>query len=237
MRLTSKLITLVVLLLSTSLIVEAQQDETFNPQFRIGVGAGPIFSRVDFVSSVPQTNVQGLSLGVAAKFVSEKNLGVLAELNFTQRGWQEDFSESEISTEHAYSRTLNYLELPLLTHIYFGNKNVKFILNLGPQVSYLLGDKANMNDALSNYIDGVLAEDPNYPIGIQYKSIDNKFDYGLLGGMGIEFNTPVGTFDLQGRYYFGLGDSFDNTRSSSSNFSRSAHRYFMGKLTYYFLSL
>lgn len=236
MRLTSKLITLVVLLLSTSLFVEAQLSDTFKPQFTIGVGAGPVFSQVDFVPSVPQTNIQGLTIGVSGKYVSEKNLGVLAELNFIQRGWQEDFSESEVNTEHAYSRTLNYLELPLLTHIYFGNKNVKFIINIGPQVSYMLGDKANMNDALSNYIDGVLAEDPDFPIGIQYKPIDSKFDYGLLGGMGIEFNTPVGTFDLQGRYYFGLGDSFDNTRSSSSNFSRSAHRYIAGKLTYYFLS-
>ena len=198
MSLTSKWITLVVLLLSTSLIVEAQLNDTFNPQFKIGVGAGPIFSRVDFVSSVPQTNTQGLSVGLSAKFVSEKNLGVLAELNFTQRGWKEDFSESEISTEHAYSRTLNYIELPLLTHIYFGNKNVKFIINLGPQVSYMISDKANMNDALSNYIDGVLAENPDFPIGIQYKPIDSKFDYGLLGGMGIEFNTPLGSFDLQG---------------------------------------
>lgn len=233
MTFTSKCIAIVTLLLSTFFIAEAQQNETFKSKLSLGVGAGPVFSQVDFMPGIQQINLQGLSVGVSAKLVSEKNLGLLAELNYTQRGWEEDFTD--ISEDYAYSRRLSYLELPLLTHIYFGNK-VRFILNLGPQISYMIGDEADINDALAGYIDEILTQDPNYPIGIQYKSFDNKFDYGLIGGLGIEFNTPVGSFDLQGRYYFGLGDSFDNTRSSSTNFSRSAHRYFAGKLTYYFLS-
>ena len=230
----SKKITIVALLLSTFSFANAQQIDKFKSKLSFGVGAGAVFSQVDFVPTVAQTNIQGLSAGITAKFVSEKHLGLLAELNYTQRGWEEDFVD--INPDHAYSRTLNYIELPLLTHIYFGDK-VRFIINIGPQISYMLNDKATMNDALAKQIEGVLKEDPGYPIGIQYKSIDSKFDYGLIGGLGIEFKTPVGSFDLQGRYYFGLGDSFDNTRSSSSNFSRSAHRYFGAKLTYYFLSL
>ena len=230
----SKWLTVATLFLSMLQFATAQQKDTFKSKLSLGVGAGAVFSQVDFVPTIAQTNIQGLSAGISAKFVSEKHLGVLAELNYTQRGWEEDFID--INPEHAYSRTLNYLELPLLTHIYFGNK-VRFIINIGPQISYMLNDKSTMNDALAKHIEGVLNEDPDFPIGIQYKSIDSKFDYGLIGGLGIEFKTPVGSFDLQGRYYFGLGDSFDNTRSSSSNFSRSAHRYFGGKLTYYFLSL
>lgn len=232
----SKWTAIVILLFSTSFLVEAQQSDKFKTQFNFGISGGAVFSEVDFVRRIAQITTQGISAGISAKFVSEKHLGVLAELNYTQRGWTEDFSDSpDLNPDFSYNRTLNYIELPLLTHIYFGDK-VRFILNIGPQISYLLNDKGNMNDALSNHINGVLTEDPNSPIGIQYKSIDNKFDYGLIGGLGIEFNTPVGSFDLQGRYYFGLGDSFDNTRSSASNFSRSAHRYFGGKLTYYFLS-
>ncbi len=229
----TKWLSLTTLLLLMLQFAAAQQKETFKSKLSIGVGGGAVFSQVDFVPTIAQISTQGLSAGISAKFVSEKHLGLLAELNYTQRGWEEDFVD--INPVHAYSRTLNYLELPLLTHIYFGNK-VRFIINIGPQISYMLNDKDTMNDALAKHIEGVLDEDPNFPIGIQYKSIDSKFDYGLIGGLGIEFNTPIGSFDLQGRYYFGLGDSFDNTRSSSSNFSRSAHRYFGGKLTYYFLS-
>lgn len=231
MRYNIKWLMLTLCMLSTALSIEAQQIEKFKPQFMVGVGAGSVFSSIDFDPKITQTSNQGLSGGVSLKYISEKHLGLLAELNFTQRGWKEDFTEK--NPDHSYSRTLNYLELPLMTHIYFGDK-VRFILNLGPQISYMLSDKATMNDALADYVEDVLTRDPNNPIGVQYKSIDNRFDYGLVGGMGIEFNTAIGSFDLEGRYYFGLGDSFDNTRSSASNFSRSAYRYFSGKLTYYF---
>ena len=232
MRYYTKCLMVTLLMLSTALTIYAQQSKDFKPQFMLGVGAGPIFSEVDFISRVPQTMAQGLSGGVSLKYISEKHLGFLTELNFTQRGWKEDFSETD-NPEHSYSRTLNYIELPLMTHVYFGDK-VRFVFNMGPQVSYMIGDKSTMNDALSGFIDDKLAERPDFPIGIQYKSIDKRFDYGLVGGLGIEFNTAIGSFDLEGRYYFGLGDSFDNTRSSASNFSRSAFRYFSGKLTYYF---
>lgn len=229
-----KWLSIVLFLFAISALIQAQKNNTFKPQLKIGVGAGPVFSTLDFDPTVPQTTNQGFSAGVSARYISERYLGIGAELNFTQRGWTEDFSESN-NPDHSYSRTLNYIELPILTHIYFGNK-VRFIMNLGPQISYMFSDSSKMNDELSNYIDGVLEKDPDFPIGMQYKSIDSNFDYGLLGGIGIEFGTPVGSFNLDGRYYFGLGDSFDNGRSSSSNFSRSAHRYFAGKLTYYFFS-
>lgn len=230
-----KWLALVLLLLATTTIVQAQQSNIFKPKFSLGFGAGPVFSSVDFDPTIPQSSNQGLSAGVAVKFISEKHLGVLAELNYSQRGWTEDFSELPKNPDHAYSRTLNYIEVPLMTHIYFGNK-VKFILNLGPQVSYMFSDKANMNDELFLYIADQRDKDPDAPIGLQYEELDNKFDYGLLGGAGISFDTGVGSFSLEGRYYFGLGDTFDNSRSRAGNFSRSAHRYFSGKLTYYFLS-
>ena len=226
----------IVLLFTTTGLVQAQQNEAFKSQLILGVGGGPVFTEVDFVPSSPLSTTKGLSLGLSGQYISEKHLGLLAELNFTQRGWTEDFSELPYNPDHAYSRTVNYVELPLMTHIYFGNK-VKFVVNLGPQISYMLGDKATMNDALSAFVDKEQEKDPEAPIFLQYKTIDNKFDYGLLGGLGIQFDTSVGSFNLEGRYYFGLGDSFDSSRKKVGNFSRSAHRFIAAKLTYYFISL
>lgn len=230
-----KCLSLVLLLFATTQVMQAQQSDIFKSQFSFGVGGGPIFSSVDFEPTIPQNTRQAFSAGVAVKYISEKYLGLLAELNYTQRGWTEDFSELPKNPDHSYSRTLNYIELPLMTHIYFGNK-VKFILNLGPQVSYMFSDKATMNDELFLDLADQRDKDPDEPIGLQYEDLDSKFDYGLLGGAGISFDTGVGSFNLEGRYYFGLGDSFDNSRSQVGNFSRSAHRYFSAKLTYYFLS-
>ncbi len=207
-----------------SLIVCASasaQKKDFENQLYVGASCGALISSVDFVPNVFQEINFGMTAGVSAKYISQKHLGMILEVNFAQRGWQEEF---QAGTNLAYSRTLNYLEIPIMTHIYFGEK-ARFIINLGPQVSFLLGDKENAN---TNFIN-------QNPQGTQYKEIEHRFDYGLIGGLGMEVNTPIGSFDLEGRYYFGLCDIFDNKRETDiQKFSRSAHRVIEAKLTYYF---
>ena len=62
--------------------------------------------------------------------------------------------------------------------------------------------------------------------------VDNKVDYGITGGLGVELSTPIGHFLLSGRYYYGLGDVFDNSKKGT--FTRSAHQTIVAKLTYLF---
>lgn len=212
------------------------QKNTFKPELYLGAGGGTLLSNVDFVPGVPTALKQGVYGGISAKFISEKHLGVVMEVNLAQRGWKEDFGPS---SEFSYSRTLNYVDVPFLWHVYIGDKT-QFILNIGPKLSFLVGDNEVMNQALSDDVSARRAADPEGKIGMQYKDMSNlkKMDYGLTGGIGMGFKTPVGDFNLEGRYYFGLGDIFP-ARSSRQNkddnayFSRSASRVFEAKLTYY----
>ena len=65
------------------------------------------------------------------------------------------------------------------------------------------------------------------------KKIENKFDYGIAGGLGLEIRTKkAGNFLLEGRYYFGLADFFGNTKKDP--FARSANRTITIKLSYLF---
>lgn len=197
------------------------QKSNFEKQLYVGVGGGALFSSVDFIPALLQRQQLGFHGGVSAKYLSEKHLGMILEVNLAQKGWTQEFSSESTL---AYSRSLTYLEIPLFTHVYFGDKT-RFILNIGPQISFLLGDKAKPNQDFIN----------NSPTGAQYEVPDRKFDYGLIGGLGIELNSALGSFDLEGRYYFGLGDIFDNKRESGKlKFSRSANRVIEAKLTYYF---
>jgi hypothetical protein len=216
------------LLISDNLF--AQRDN-FLGEFYFGAGASALATRVDFLPSVPQTLKIGVSGGIAAKYVSQRNLGLIVEANYSQRGWEEEFDpESGFS----YNRTLNYIEIPFMTHVYFGNKT-RFIINVGPQISYLLSENHEMSQALSDDIDARREANPDRTIGYQYNPFSEmqKVDYGLVGGMGIEIQTGIGNFDLEGRYYFGLGDIFTSRRSENAYFGRSAHRLIEGKLTYY----
>jgi hypothetical protein len=199
------------------------QKQTLNGELYIGAGGGIMYKRVDFMPGIPQLSNTGLHSGVAVKYISEKHLGLVGEINFAQRGWTEKYDPS---TDFSYSRSLSY--------IYFGKK-VRFILNAGPQISVLVGDKQEMSQALADDVAARQAADPDVPIGVQYGPLSevNRVDYGLVGGVGMALKTAVGDFDLEGRYYFGLGDIFNSRRSDDAYFSRSAHRLIEAKLTYY----
>jgi len=219
------------LLLSLAISPLYAQKEIFKGELYLGGGAGTLFSKIDFVPGVPLAYKQGLYGGISAKYISEKNLGLLVELNYAQRGWKEEFDPS---SDFSYNRTLNYVEMPFMTHVYAGGKT-RFIMNVGPQISLLVGDREEMNQALSDNVDARRAGNPEARIGMQYEGMYElkRIDYGIVAGIGMELKTGIGDFDLEGRYYFGLGDIFTSRRSEEAYFSRSAARVIGVKLTYY----
>ena len=63
--------------------------------------------------------------------------------------------------------------------------------------------------------------------------VENKIDYGIAAAAGVEFSQPtLGHFLLEGRYYYGLGDIYGN--SKRDYFSRSNFSNIVIKLTYLF---
>lgn len=61
------------------------------------------------------------------------------ELNYTQKGWTEN-----LDTINSYSRKMDYIELPLITHIVFGKKNLKYYVNIGTTFAYLISEKEEL---------------------------------------------------------------------------------------------
>ena len=208
----------------------AQLGEVRN-NLALGVNVGMNMNKADFSPQIKQNSHNGMSFGVVARYMSEKYFsmmcGIQAELNYTQRGWKENIEDGSGDT---YSRTMNYVEIPLLAHLAFGkdalDKGMKFFVNAGPQIGFFLSEKEKMSDDWN----------PSYrPNGIvqQYgKMVENKFDYGILGGLGVELSTKYGHFILEGRYYYGLADFWGSTKKDE--FGRSGHTYMGLRLAYLF---
>lgn len=229
---------LILLLLTFIPAIVWGQKSKFKSEWNVGVGFGPVFSSVDFQSPYGSTDISTSNQlkyhgGLAIRYLSEKNLGFIIELNYAQQGWKQDFEPlgpdyKDKGYEHSHQ--LNYLEMPVLTHIYFGNNKVRFVLNLGPKVGYLLSEKESISSALAEHLTSGDASSA-FVTHQYYRKADRKIDYGLMGGLGLEFRTGIGHFMLEGRYYFGLGDIYSNTKSDV--FDRSANRIISAKLTYY----
>lgn len=218
------LLSLVACLLAFAM--EAQ--EPFRREFSLGLGGGASLSNVGFVPRVDQTMLLGMHGGLTMRWITEKNLGLVIELNYAQQGWQEELPlinpDSESSLRYHYARTINYIELPLLTHIYFGGKNVRFILNLGPKFGYAISETTCRR---------LKGTEPNSGANAQHDMpLENKFDWGICAGPGVEFRTPIGSFLLEGRYYFGLWNMYGN--SKADYFSKSNMQTLSVKVSYLF---
>jgi len=198
-----------------ALLTSAQTH--YEGKIAVGGKAGATLSRVNFNPTVQQTMLPGMTAGVMFRYIEEKNFGLIAELNLTQRGWKENLEESDYTYRHRFT----YLELPIMTHIYFGNQRVKGFFNLGPEINVMLGDGIKSNFAYQE------AEGMEYFINDTRHieqltmSVNNRLDYGICAGAGIEVNLNAKqSLLLEGRFYYGLTDVFPNHKTdvfSSSN--------------------
>lgn len=198
-------------------------------EFALGVNGGLNMSKVDFSPRIKQNSQNGMSMGITARYMCEKYFnmmcGIQAEVNYSQRGWNELIEDG---SENTYNRVMNYVEVPLLAHLAFGKdartKGMKFFVNLGPQFSYFISDKENMSENWDP------SRRPNGVVQQYGKEVENKLDYGIVAGAGVELSTPVGHFLMEGRYYYGLGDFYGNAKKD--DFGRSGHSYIGVRLTY-----
>lgn len=176
------------------------------PEYAVGVRGGTTWSFALFNPSISQPALPLTHHGGAQfRMVSEKYFGIKLELNYTQRGFQDTEGH----------RRLDYIELPFMTHITFGQKLFRFFIDLGPEISYLIKDNPISSNNLQH----------NTPI-------KNKFDYGIVGGLGFEFNTHYGIYTVDARYNFGLNNIFGN--SASEYFKASTNQNITLSLAYLF---
>jgi hypothetical protein len=89
-----------------------------------------------------------------------------------------------------------------MTHIYIGKKT-RFIINVGPKVSYLLSNRVSDNgEATSTDIRHTT-------------SPQNDFDYGLCAGLGLEFSAGKNRFALDTRGYYALSSIYNSTKKDT----------------------
>ena len=219
------LIATLLLLLASAGRANAQVGEQRH-NFALGLNGGINLNSVSFSPTVRQSNLMGITGGLTARYISERYFkmicGAQIEVNFSQHGWDEYYQDYP---DLQYTRKMNYVEIPLLAHLAFGKekRGLQFFIHAGPQIGFFLSDSYTQSGPWEDY-SSVVVE--------QHKKVDNKFDYGIAAGLGVELKTGAGNFLLEGRYYYALADFYSSTKKDY--FSRSAHGVITAKLTYLF---
>ncbi|WP_311442394.1 porin family protein [Hoylesella enoeca] len=212
--------------------------------FSIGFNGGYVLSSVSFSPSVPEKMHGGVTGGVSLKYVCEKYFNTIcsiyAEVNYASLGWKDkiqDVNNGLVINEttglpEAYSRTINYIQIPVFAHLAWGKerRGIQFFINLGPQFGLYLNESTSMNFDFEKRnktarSSAIVAQDT--------MAVEKKFDYGIAAGLGLEYTVPrVGHFLVEGRYYYGLGNIYGD--SKRDYFGRSNFGNIVLKMTYLF---
>lgn len=240
-RLKKTIILLLVGMLGAPQTIMAQVGE-HRDDLSVGVNGGYVLNSIGFSPRVSQGMHGGLTGGLSLRYVCEKYFSticsVMAEVNYASLGWKEDILNSTdqpvINTvtgqAEAYSRTINYVQVPVFAHLAWGeeHKGFQFFIQAGPQFGAFLSESTSCNFDLAsaNITDRSNKTHEQYTM-----KVENSFDYGIAGGMGMEYTMPhVGHFLLEGRYYYGLGNIYGS--SKRDYFGKSNHGSIVVKLTY-----
>ena len=242
------------------LYVSAQVGE-FRKDLAVGFNGGVAMTSVAFVPKVPQSMLNGPTFGLTARYTCEKYFSsicaIAVELNYTQLGWKENILDYDnqpvpLHTDETqtlnYARKINYIQVPLLARLGWGRERsgFQFFIQLGPQVGFYMNDQVESNFDVHDPAFNPVIIDGKYSPEYQYANkrvshvvaqdtlaVENKIDYGIDLGAGLEFsNRHVGHFIVEGRYYYGLGNIFGNTKRDY--FGRSNYGSIIVKFTYLF---
>lgn len=182
------------------------QPRLRRPEVYVGAHAGVLASTVLFQPSIQGIELPNILLapngGLVFRYAGHKVCAIQVELNYMQRGWKEVLENVD------YTRRLDYIEIPLLMHLYLGGEHVRGFFNLGPQIGYCFRETST----------GI----KNAQLTHQYADIKKPFDWGLAGGLGIYYrHKKVGLFQLEARCNYSFGAVFNNRTIDHFKFANS----------------
>lgn len=220
-----------IIALMVSMHAKAQVGDYRNV-FAVGVSGGYAMNTIGFQPSVQQKMHGGYTAGIVGRYTCEKYFSTIcaiqAEINLTQLGWTENIQtvsgspviNHETGLAETYQRDITYVQIPFFAHLAWGKEKngLNFFVNLGPQIGFCIGDKTKKNYTTPNTTtvkNGVSdgTERVSNTVAQESMPVENKFDYGIAFGAGIEWDIKrIGRFFLEGRYYYGLGNIYGDSK-------------------------
>lgn len=215
-----RLIALFWCVISFVCVSHAQSKTYLGVQSGASFGTANIYSALDILQ-IEAGVTSGYQFGVTLMHFTEHHIGVQTGLNFIQKGWEQNFSpETNVA---AHESRFDYLELPMLVHVYTGKERFHFFFNGGCFLEYMIDydvdpipvEAVPARDLLSG-TDRELPYQIPYAVGsgsdnfVPFDSDrDRLFGYGFKGGLGAYYDFDFGTLMLEVNGSYSISDVFD----------------------------
>ncbi|WP_282030844.1 porin family protein [Winogradskyella eximia] len=156
----------------------------------------------------------GFNIGAMSELKISDLISIQGEIVYNRRGGNFSVSQNlPYPNNHLkthYVTTLDYIDIPIQGKIYFLKK---LSVDFGPQIGFLMNDKVEIDDGISN--------DQNGP-EVEFDNIQS-IDFALTGGFSYKFESNL---IIQTRYNFGLTKVFKDSKYKNSMISLSLGYYF-----------
>ncbi|KGN98090.1 hypothetical protein HQ36_04025 [Porphyromonas gingivicanis] len=192
-----------------------------HPTLYVGASAGASASQLLFMPSVSQTLLQGIRVGFMATLANSEYTDFTFEVAYNQRGWQESRAQGT-DKERFYLRKMNFIDFPILCHLYYPIRRAKVGIKMGPQIGLFLGETITSKGTSFTPQERVR----------QSLKVVNTFAWGLMGGPSISYSWGRHRIEMDILVYYGFNDIFSTTIRDP--YSKSSELFGMLKLNYLF---
>jgi hypothetical protein len=163
-------------------------------QWNVGIKAGTNIPRINYDEGYGQRIIEqdfklGYLGGLSIQYFSQPNIGIQMDLIYIQKGLK---TKLDTITNIQYERTIDYLSFPFLMHAYIGKKKFNISFLLGPYISYALSSEEIFTENNVSHSEKYIFD----------REKDNRFEFGLQGGIGLRNTFKFGILQLEGIYTF-----------------------------------
>lgn len=238
------------LVLSLASLTTKAQVGDYRNVWSVGINGGYVLNKLSFTPDVPQNMHTGKTFGIVGRYTSEKYFSTICsiqlEVNYTELGWKEkiqtingeDVINPTTGVAERYQRDIKYIQVPLLAHLAWGKERhgVNAFVNAGPQLGFFSSETITKNydlpyipDNYPDYVEGKVRVSTQ--VAQETMDLEKHFDFGIALGAGVEWDIKyIGRFSLEGRYYYGLGNLYGDSKKDM--FAKSSHSTIFVKLAY-----
>jgi hypothetical protein len=165
-------------------------------QWNVGIKGGANLSWINYdarfdQSLIEQDRILGYMGGLSFQYFNQPNIGIQFETLYIQKGFK---TKLDTITNIQYQRNIDYLSFPFLMHAYIGKRRFNISFLLGPYISYAISSN-------EIFTEGDTSFEQKYVFN---RDIDNRFEFGLQGGIGFRNTFNFGIIAIQGTFSYSL---------------------------------
>ena len=182
-------------------------------KYAFGIAGGwventPVITMPNYADDMKYLKNSGYTFGVTAKYNIKDWLAARADLLWVQKNYKMNRTANNNASILNSDYTNNYLSVPVMAQVQFGYA-FKVFAYFGGYVGYWMSGKRSGQTYSMDYLLYGSEESTKYSDETwEFDSRrDNRFDAGLVYGLGISLNVyDKIVVSAEGRYYYGLTD-------------------------------